>query len=507
MVGTSWATFPRVIATGLTVPSWVEDLTGAWLVLAVGMGVGVGGLLAKRSTHPAGTCGLMMVLAGAAMGLAASACALAGVLGHDQPDTNMRLTILLAFIALTTAGLGQGAAFPYLKRALIVQAGSPGAACAQVMAASLGGVVIGFVGAVCWIGPVAGTLVALAAAALLGLAVGGLLTIFDVGGPSARRTLRLAGVFVVLLALMAGLPTISRDWLRWDRAVVAVREGSWLTVALAGDQDHPRGAAPPRLLQLTPSDHRHAPMQRAIRVVAQLQGRMDRCWLISLGDLAPSLPDAIRCPEMDVGCYDPVVAELFQLLGKAGDSLAAPARSSEPSLRSLRRTRRRYDVIVVSTIPGGHEANLSAWTVESFRRAMARLGPRGILAGLIRPAEFGRAELAALIVTFASIAPNTARGGLVGKGRDQVLVLLAYSDPPPEWHWDAAAQAGLHRIGPLRSFLKIAPGVVPNSLRSPSLARLGTSREDGLQLIRFVSQTVDWRAVVPSATPIPIWPP
>ena len=507
LVGSGLATWPRVVATGLRVLPAVEPLLVAWLALSVGIGIVVGGWLARRTERPVAGCGPMMVLAGVAAGLAIAGSAVAGVAGQRSAVAGEPLATGLVLTALAIGGLGAGGVFPYLKRALIAQSGSPSVASAQVVTAALTGAAIWTVAGPCWIVPAAGTLVALAVGALAGLAAGGLLIIFDVGGPTGHRGWRLVGVFGALVVFMIGLPGVSNDWLRWDRQIAALREGSWLTASLIRHEGHVDAAVEPRPDRVVPPGPPGVAMVKAVHAVIQLRSPIDRCWLISAGDLMPTHLNEFHCRRVEAGCYDPLGAKLFQTLREERGLAPVVDCSPDSALRRLRWTRARYDLILVVSVPGGHSANAVIWSVENLQRAMRRVAPRGLLAGLVRPADHGRAGLATIAATFAAALPGDSRAALVGRGTDQVLVLLAGADPPARWDWPGAAQVGMHRVGPVKSFLRVAGGAVPNSLRAPSLAVLREPVEGGLQLTRYISERDDWRALRPSVRPVPVWPP
>jgi len=507
LVGTALALWPRVVTTGLSIGPLAEFLLPAWFLLFAGVGVLAAGLTASRSDHPAGVCGPVMVLAGVAMGVAIAGCATAGLATDESGHAGGRWSTVIVLSALAVGGGGAGAAFPYLKRALIAQSGSPAVASAQVLTAALAGGALAGLAATCWIVPVAGTLVALAGAGLLALAAGGLLVIFDVGGPTRHRVRRLLIVFAALLGLMVGLPKVSRVWLRWGRDVVAVQEGAWLTALLVKDGEDIALAYCPRAESLGSGRARSRAMQRGLHAVRQLRGRINRCWLISPGDVAPNAPGLRQGGEVEMTGFDPIGPKLYGAVHRSSNPSAGSDLSAEPVLRQLRSVRTRHDLIVIVSMPGGHPANAVIWSVEGVQRAMGRVAPRGVLAGLLRPSEHAQTELAAIAATFAAAAPGDTRAGLVGEGTDQVLVLLAAGWPAPKWDWSAAAQAGMRRVGPISGFVRVVPGVLPNSLRALTLRPSGQVAEGGLQLTDYVSKTRNWREIKPSARPAPVWPP
>ncbi len=503
LVGTDLAIWPRVVSRILPI---AKPLVAAWFALWLGGGVVLGGALARRSDHPAGGCGPAMVLAGLASAVALGGGALAARLDGVAEGASSGLVRTLMMTSLAVAGLGAGGAFPYLKRALIVQSGSPIVASTQVLTASLLGAAVGATVGPGWIVPGAGTLVALVVASLLVLAAGGLLVIFDVGGPARHRTWRLVGVFVALLALMIGLPRVSRRWLWPGSGVTAVREGPWLTLSLTGE---PEG---PSVLAVEPS--RTSPpaadsqtIHTSLHAVLALRNKIDRCWLISTGELTPRPSDVARCRSIEIGCYDPLAAAVSRGQPAAGEARVLPERSPVPALRALRWTHGRSDVIVLCSAPGGHPANAAIWSVETFHRARRCLAPRGILAALVRPADYGRADLAILAATFAVAMPEGSHAGLIGEGPGQVLAFVATTSPSSWLDWQASARAGMGRVGPIKSFLRVAGPVRPNSLRAISLSGRGDPGSGGLQLTEYVSQAADWRSLPLTSLPLPLWPP
>jgi len=220
--------------------------------------------------------------------------------------------------------------------------------------------------------------------------------------------------------------------------------------------------------------------------------------------MEPRAEETALCTRIETTWYDPVAAEVFRLERAGG---GAASFSGDPAMIRLRGSRERYDLIVIESMPGGREENRAVWAVETLERAVRRLAPKGMLALLVRPADCDRTELVVMTATFNRAVPGFTRAALVGSGANQVLVLLGCPDGRPRWDWDAAAQAGMRRIGSLRSFLRLVPAVVPNSLRRPAFSRADPSAEGGMELVRYVSQTSDWRELEPGPRPVPIMPP
>jgi hypothetical protein len=507
LAGTVVATWPRVIQTSLKAAPVLQSSVEALLILCMAAGVLLGGRLARRSQQPAGDVGLAMVLGGACAGAGVALFALLAGVGQGRPLTIYGATTYPTVGALGLAGLGAGGVLPFLRRAVIVQSGSPALACAQVLGAVLSGAVLGATCSSCWITPAAGTLVSLSASVLLVLATGGLLVIFDVGRPPGRRGVRLAVVFVALAGMMVGLPTAGRWWLRWQGSVSAFREGTWLTALLVGSPGRSRVVIEPGAAHDPNLAPEGAAMTHALRAVMRLRGPIRRCWLITAGGLEVGAGEAVMCPSITMGWYDPVAAEAFKAGATLRTSPLPHQASRDPLLLSLRETKDRYDLIVIESIPGGHEGNGAIWSLETLQRFAHRLAPKGMLAGLVYPADHSRVELAVMTATFAESVPGFTRAALVGFGPEQALVLLGYLGTRPEWDWDAAARNGMHRIGQLRSFLRLVPGAVPNTLLRPSLRRPPESGEGGVRLVQYVSQTPDWRPLAPSVRPVLMRPP
>lgn len=507
LVGSSFAVWPRVVNTGLNVAPAAAQFLSAWMLFCTGIGIMIGNWLAARKQRPAGASGPWMVLAGLGTEAAIAACAIAGRLGQSGGDANAPLPSAVVLSGLAIAGLVAGGSFSHLKRALLLQAGSAAVAWTQIATAAFLGAVLGVVVTLCWIVPMAGTLVALAAAGLAALAAGGMLVIFDVGGPTKRHRWHLVGVFAALAGLMIGLPRIRPGWLRWQGDSAAVREGRWLTVSLIKRQGDSQVVVEPRGEDVVPAADQRTAVRAALRAVMRLRGRMNRCLLISTGELSPDPADAAICRTIGLARYDPLDAGASPSYSEVADRHQEAEDAHYPALLRLRVDRGQYDLIVLASVPGGHPANAAVWSVESLRRATRRLAPRGMLAGLIDPADYGRLELASIAATFVAAAPSDAQAALVGTDAHPMLILLASAPPATHWDWSAAARAGMHHTGPLKTFCRVARGARPNSLRVLSLIRLGSAGNGGLQLTDYVCQTPEWRRLEPDDRPVPIWPP
>ncbi|MBN1341841.1 MAG: hypothetical protein JXQ73_04135 [Phycisphaerae bacterium] len=508
LVGTSVAVWPRVIITSGHLPQSIGPLLPAWLMAWVALGIWLGGLLAQRSRRPVGGCGLAMVASGAAVGLAAACFALVGPGDPGTANHPDKLTALLSLLALTITGAVAGATFPYLKRSVLIQSGSMGIGWAQVLTAAFAGAVLGVLTATCFNVPSAGSLVALAGAGILTLAMGGLLVIFDVGGPSPHRALRLLFVFAVLLTMMVGLPSVSRQWLRDRDDILAVREGGWLTFTLTRDDGRSAVIVGPQVTGTSHASAKQTGMRRALEAVARLRGPISRCWLISAGDLQPAWLETSFHQTVVATLYDPAGEQLYDALLRQRDVTSTAHDSSLPALRALRSTRGQFELVVIAAIPGGHAANQAVWSVETLRRAAARLAPKGVLVGLLNPSDYSRISLATLVATFAASVGKSAKAAIVEGDGETVLALIAARpdrDASPRWHWEAAAAGAPLKAGPLLTFLEVARGIRPNSLRNLALLDLGRPESaGGLQLATYVSGTAEWSPIVPSTAPPPL---
>ncbi len=506
MTGGAMVAWPRSVALDMPLTRELPLVTSAWVLGWVGVGVLLGGVVSSRRSSPISECGPVLVIAGAAGGFAIAVNALVGMVVNPESSASSApwLSLILAALALQGAALGWATA--YFKRSVLIQSGSPAVGSAQALSTLLVGGALGSAAAALWLIPAAGTLVALATGSLAALATGGLLVIFDVGGPSRSRTRRLAGVFGVLVVFMIVLPSISGRWLTRPERRAMPREGAWFTAMTV------QGNAIPHVelrratrRASTPSDC--VAMSRALAAVLRLRDRFNAALVLSAGDVVPGRNERARCRRWTLGAYDPVAAVAFR--GFINPTYRGVEQENPPrsGLRTLRVELDTYDLIVISPIPGGHCLNEAVWSVEVLRRLSDSLAVRGILAGLVRPGDYSRSDLAALVATFVAATADRTYGGLVGTGDEQVLVLLSTSDAEPRWQWTAAAAEGLRRIGPLQAYLQLAHGVRPNSLRSPSLSDLGRRTEGGVELTRFVSTSPSWREVAPSKRPITILPP
>lgn len=501
VLGTVLSVWPRALHIAMPLPR-LDATAGGGLILAIAVGSLIGGRRARKAAEPAGACGPVLVLVGATTGLAIIGCAL---LFSDARAAGNSLTgwrTVLSVSLLAMSGIGLGTAFPYLRRAIVVQSGSPAIASAQVLSAAIFGTILGVVLTLCWVTPAAGTLVSLSITVLLALLTGGLLIIFEIGRPAGRRGRRLLAVFATLLFMMMGLPIAAQRWLRTHPNTVALLEGQWLTASVCNrDSGREVVLEPSRREAAAP---RPRDMQQATHAVTRLHGPARHRLILTTGDIRVSERDKALCPLATVFAYDPVVSRLFQP-NPMPDTEGLE--SSAPALWQLRTGHTRYDLIIIQAPSGGHEANAIIWTLETIGRAVAKLAPKGTVAALIRPADFERDEIAIITATFSQALPGFTRAALHGPDSDPVLILLGSTTQRPVWDVEAAAQEGLQRIGHVRTLLKLAHNVAPNSLRSPTLFLSDRRRGSGLELIHYVGQTSDWRPLEPSSRPRAVRPP
>jgi len=497
--------WPRVIHTGLEIVPLFKPFLGAWLLMTLSVGVLFGGWWARRSDQPVGGAGPSLVVAGLSTGVGIVGCGMiVGGIGSADPS---RAGVVTAMVlgSLAVVGMGNGWAYPYLKRALMVQAGSPVVTCAQVIAAVFTGAAAGTVLAMTWITPSGGTLVSLSVAGLLALATGGLLIIFDVGHAYGRRGLRIGGVFVALVAMMIGLPAAGRWWFQWRTPVAAFREGTWLTATVGLEPNTPHLAILPQPSMRSTGASAAASTVRAFHAVMQLRGPVRNCWLITAGGLAADGLDAARCDTIRTSYYDPVVGRFYRVGRRQEDFM--PPDGSAPALLAIRADREYYDLIVIESVPGRHGANHAIWSLETLSRMERHLAPGGLLALLVRPADCSRTELIILVATFLEAADNFTRAAVVGQDADQILVLFSTAKTPPALDWDAAARAGMLRTGPLKTFLRSSTSVTPHSLRRPVFASTNPQDNGGLELAHYVCRTSEWQVLSPTPRPVPIRPP
>ncbi len=514
LFGTGLVVWPRASEAGAVLPWSLQPFVGAWFVSWVGVGATAAHVWARKAENPILACGPLLVVCGAVTGIAIAGCSATGAAGRWAAEGGAAWQAAIPVVCLSLAGLCAGGVLSFLKQSVLLQSGTPGTGWSHVGTTVLVGTAIGVAMSACWTVPHVGTLVALAGSGLLALATGGLLVIFDVGGPARHRRWKLAGVFGVLLAMMVGLPWLSRGWLRRDEGIVAMREGTWLTLSVRQEEGRARVVVEPHPVE-DADEESHATfpsgpaLQRALQSVACLRDRYKRCWLISAGDLRPTEALRRRCEEVRASYYDPDAAVAFRRMRDEPLRSRRGGDSDRPASLALRSTHERFDLIAIAAVSGGHPANRLTWSIEQFERAFERLATRGVLAALVRPTEYGRGQLASLVATFALAAPHRSRAALVGSGSEVVLVLLATKGSPSRWNWAASAQAGMRRVGPIRSFLEVVRGARGNSLRNRDPALLGRRLmgDGGLQFARFVSRRDDWRELQPAAPPVPIWPP
>ena len=199
LVGAGWLACRPV---GLVGASAIASGVGGYtLVTAIGMAAA--SFHTRRRKRSASGCGMAAWTAGVGAGVVATLTA------HWPAGTAASVSVVL-LIALPF-----GYALHYAERAWLARVGSETLGFAQLTSAIMGGLGIGLIAVRWWALPMLGSMGTMTAGALLMLATGGLMQIYENHRPARVRHLRLALVFASLAAAIVAFPSDVRRWSRW----------------------------------------------------------------------------------------------------------------------------------------------------------------------------------------------------------------------------------------------------------------------------------------------------
>jgi hypothetical protein len=249
--------------------------------------------------------------------------------------------------------------------------------------------------------PRIGTHAALVTASLIMLGVGGALIIHEVAPSSRQRTVRLGGVFAAVALSSLLLPRTAAEWLSsrpWKR--LALSEGAWMTRSIwAVRGEIHRIAEPPSsdplietlnadLLEIEagpPVNWERVPRSARVAVVGE-------SIFADSGDLIADLTQG------DLLGFDPGVRSLSD--GPSGPRDRAAQVHEEAAARFLRRTHRRYDLVMVNLADLPRRMRSGRCGAKLVRDAVRHL--TGITAWLQRGAFGAESDCAWSASTFAS---------------------------------------------------------------------------------------------------------
>ncbi len=216
LAGTGWVLCRQANAQGWASPhaEW------GWYITVLGVGTAAAWWHARHQTRSTSGCGMAAWAAGIGAG-AASAMAAFRPAG-----------MLSGIIQILLLGLTLGYALHYAELAWLARSGSETQGFAQLASAVLAGLAAGFMAARWWAGAALGPVGLLTAGALLMMALGGIVQIYEEDRPARIRHRRLALVFASLAGAILLFPAATRRWDAWEasrRRTPTPTELSWLT--------------------------------------------------------------------------------------------------------------------------------------------------------------------------------------------------------------------------------------------------------------------------------------
>ena len=191
LAGSGWLSCRWILASHHA-GTW-DELSGYLLVL--GTGAALASFHAQRRKQSASGCGMALWVAGIGTGTAA-------MLTAYRPTGAAAGLLQIALLALPI-----GYALHYAERAWLARAGSETLGFTQMMTALLGGCAISLIAAHRWVQPALGPIGMMTAGALVMLAYGGLVQIYEEDRPTHIRRLRLGLVFASLAAAISSAPS------------------------------------------------------------------------------------------------------------------------------------------------------------------------------------------------------------------------------------------------------------------------------------------------------------
>ncbi len=202
LAGTGWVTCRQVGAR-----SWPSAQTQwGWYLLLLGIGTAIAWRHARHQTRSTSGCGMAAWAAGAGAGATS-------VLAAFYPD-NLSSTLL----QLLLLGLTFGYALHYVELAWLARSGSEIQGFAQLASAVLAGLAVGFMAGRWWALDALGPVGLMTASALVMMALGGIVQIYEEDRPARIRHRRLALVFSSLAGAIILFPTATREWDSWEAA-------------------------------------------------------------------------------------------------------------------------------------------------------------------------------------------------------------------------------------------------------------------------------------------------
>ncbi|UCD27944.1 MAG: hypothetical protein JSV03_12695 [Planctomycetota bacterium] len=177
-------------------------------VLILGLGMTVASYYTRGRKRSASGCG--MALWGAGLGTT-----IAATLMSFRPTG-----WLMSLVQVTVLAIPIGYALHYVERAWLARVGSETLGFAQMASAVLAGLAVGLITGYWWALPILGSFGVITAGALMMLAFGGLMQIYEEECPVRIQHQRLALIFASLALAVVILPFDAQQWARWERSRV-----------------------------------------------------------------------------------------------------------------------------------------------------------------------------------------------------------------------------------------------------------------------------------------------
>lgn len=346
----------------------------SWFALLTGAGMVIASIPMRPGHRSASGCGMATWAAGVLAGVAATLLAFEG--------TRHLTTLPLLLIAMPL-----GYALHYAERAWLARIGSGTLGFAQMASAVLAGLGLGLILVRWWSLPKLGSLGTLTAGALLMLAVGGLIQIYEEHRPRRIQHLRLALVFASLAAAIVLFPGNAR---RWNRVVKSVP------------------APPPSPIDLRWVSSEPLPSARALGLIgvdaAEAAGWPGRGH--ARLDIMPFLDRPDRNP----------------LISRDGRVRAF----STNALRMLRLEKPRYDLLYQE---GAHPHPLprhACYTLEWFEQLRQHVIPGGSLVVDVPLGGMTRQAVCIVVATFREATDSPVQWRLIGGSEESVLRMAAF---------------------------------------------------------------------------------
>jgi hypothetical protein len=218
LAGTGW-----VLCRQVNAPGWASPHTQwGWYITVLGAGTAAAWWHARHQTRSTSGCGMAAWAAGIGAGGASAMAAFrpAGMLS--------------GIIQVLLLGLTFGYALHYAELAWLARSGSETQGFAQLASAVLAGLAAGFMAARWWAVTALGPVGLMTAGALLMMALGGIVQIYEEDRPARIRHRRLALVFASLAGAILLFPAATGRWDTWEtshRVAPASTELTWLAAA------------------------------------------------------------------------------------------------------------------------------------------------------------------------------------------------------------------------------------------------------------------------------------